>query len=123
MAFGLSFCFGLRFRFLPSFKNILRRQLANYTDQTAYGVMREVMNESEEFNPIIGLFRIFTVEMRCCGMNHLHRQEPKELRKVNHSRDGQSRNVQFVAAVDHSSETSQGRKITLGQTSFRAFIE
>src|SRR3546814_5673023 len=54
--------------------------------------------------------------MRCSGMNHLHRQEPKELGKVNHSRDGQSRNVQFVAAVDHSSETSQGREITLGQT-------
>ena len=111
MAFSLSLCFGLRFRYLPSFKDILRRQLANYTDQTAYGVVREVMNESEEFNPIIGLFRIFSVEMRCRGMNHLHRQEPEELGKVDHSRDGKSRNVQFVAAIDHSSETSQGRLV------------
>jgi len=117
LSFSLSLGFGLRFRFLPSFKDILRRQLANYTDQTAYGVVGKVMNESEEFNPIVGLFRIFSVEMRCSGMNHLHRQKPEELGKVDHPRDGQSRNIQFVAAIDHSSEPSEGREIALGQTS------
>ncbi|SSC72014.1 unnamed protein product [Ciceribacter sp. T2.26MG-112.2] len=43
------------------------------------------MNKSEQFNPIIGLLRIFAVKMRCRSMNHLHWQETKELGKVDHS--------------------------------------
>jgi len=85
LAFSLSLRFSLSFRFLSSLKNIAWRQLANYANQTAYGVVGEVMNKSEQFNPIIGLLRIFAVKMRCRSMNHLHWQETKELGKVDHS--------------------------------------